>query len=67
MDGTELVKQLRDDSTTAAIPILLYTGLSVTDIEPVIHAGVDKVLYKPLDLEQMIDYVADFFKPANVQ
>ena len=67
MDGTDLVKHLREDPDTAATPILIYTGLSVTDTEPVLNAGAAKVFYKPIDLEAMIHYVADFFKQANVQ
>ena len=65
MDGTELVKHMREVPDSAATPILLYTRLSVTDTKSVIHAGATKVFFKPLDIEQMINYVADFFTQAN--
>jgi CheY-like chemotaxis protein len=67
MDGLELIKQLREDPEIGAMPTLIYTGTSVTDSEPVIDAGATKVFYKPIDLEAMIDYAEEFFKPVNVQ
>ncbi len=53
MNGCEVLRRLRADPATAAIPVLLLTGL-----EPPEDAGADGVVQKPFTLETLRESVA---------
>ena len=51
LSGVELVRALRSDTATAAIPVLMVTGLGQEeDIQAAADAGVDGYVIKPFDL-----------------
>jgi CheY-like chemotaxis protein len=48
MDGLEAARRLRNDPTTADVPLVALTGFSLADMTPrAIGAGFDRVLGKP--------------------
>jgi CheY-like chemotaxis protein len=67
VDGIELVKQIRAESEIADIPILIYTAYSMDTVEPAIQAGANKSFYKPVDLDQMLDYINELLPPLKEQ
>ncbi len=55
-DGGEVLRQLKADPHTAAIPVIVITGQSDLK-DSVLRDGADGVLMKPFDLEEMQDLV----------
>jgi len=53
MDGREVLRRLRTNPDTAAIPVLLLTGL-----EPAEDTGADGIVHKPFTLQALRDSVA---------
>ncbi|MBD0333972.1 MAG: response regulator [Cyanobacteria bacterium Co-bin13] len=53
MDGAEVLRRLRQDSQTAAIPVVAVTAMVVKKIEQFLAAGYDDYLAKPFTLESM--------------
>ena len=52
MDGLEMLKQLKADSSTSHIPVILLTALSSTDqAKEGLRAGADDYVTKPFDMQ----------------
>jgi len=61
MDGVEALKLLREDSHTAAIPVLALTAQAMKgDRERFIKAGFDGYLAKPVDIDELIATVREY-------
>lgn len=60
MDGYELVRELRSDPATAAVPVVFYTATYlVEEVRRLAAAcGVSHILVKPCEAEQIIEVVA---------
>lgn len=56
MDGFELVRRLRADPHTASIPVMFVTATFLRDEATALgrSAGVDRILYKPIDPEEFL-------------
>ncbi|MEL6268562.1 MAG: response regulator [Chloroflexota bacterium] len=55
MDGLETTRLLKDDPATAHVPVLLVTGFQEQrDIDKAIAAGVDDILFKPVNNSLML-------------
>lgn len=59
-DGVELVKNIK--TTGAGIPIFLVTGFSDYTSQELSGLGVNAVIFKPFDLEEVVSMVADSIK-----
>jgi two-component system, sensor histidine kinase and response regulator len=58
MDGYEMLAQLRDDSCTAKIPVLLLSARSdKSDIRNGMNLGADDYLTKPFDIDDLLKAV----------
>lgn len=61
MDGYEVVRRIKDDSTTRAIPLIAVTALAmVGDRDKVLAAGFDGYIAKPIDPERFVADVESF-------
>lgn len=62
MDGMEMLRQLRADSTTASLPVILLTGkVQDEDIFDGYQRGADLYLTKPYSLANLLAYVQQVF------
>lgn len=60
MDGTQVFKMLRRDSTTADIPVIFLTGVGTTDeVKHVLALKPDGYVLKSTTREQLLDYLKD--------
>jgi CheY-like chemotaxis protein len=67
MDGIEATKILKSDPQTKNIPILALTSYAMKgDREKILQAGCDDYLAKPVDVQEFLAKVAQFF-PAHVK
>jgi two-component system, cell cycle response regulator DivK len=58
MDGTQAVRVLKDDSRTAAIPVVALTSFAMKgDRERFLAAGFDAYIEKPIDVRAFPDQV----------
>ena len=58
MNGLELVQGLKDDPTTASIPVILLSAKAqATDIRAGIDAGADDYVTKPFEPLDLVDRV----------
>jgi two-component system cell cycle response regulator DivK len=58
LDGAELLRRLRSDERTAAIPVLALTAQAMQgDRERFLAAGFDGYLSKPVDVDELIETV----------
>lgn len=55
-DGVELVKSVK--KTGSAIPIFLVTGFSDYTAEELMGLGINAVIFKPFDLEEVVTMVS---------
>jgi DNA-binding response OmpR family regulator len=59
MDGIEVVRRLKSDVATAAIPVILLSAKAqATDISGGLEAGADDYITKPFDPLELLDKVA---------
>lgn len=65
VDGIELIKQLRAEAETAAMPILVYSAYGAETIELAIAAGATRTFYKPIDLDSMLEYIEEILPSAK--
>ena len=65
VDGVELIKQIRAEPEIANVPILVYTAYSTDTVEPAIEAGANKSFYKPVDLDEMLEYINEILAQSN--
>jgi CheY-like chemotaxis protein len=61
MDGYELLKQLRQDSDLAAIPVIAVTGVA-GEPKRIQKAGFDGYLLKPVDLNEVATLLERVFR-----
>jgi len=55
IDGWEVCKRLKADPATAAIPIVILTGIDAVDVPArARHAGAKAVLMKPCSLDRLL-------------
>jgi CheY-like chemotaxis protein len=55
--GVEMIRQIRLEPEIANTPIVLYTAQTWGSAENAIQAGANKAFYKPIDLEEMSQYI----------
>lgn len=66
LGGEELITLLRAEPETAGIPIVVYTAFSSTEgAEAAMKAGANQLFSKPLDLEKMLQFIADSLGPND--
>jgi DNA-binding response OmpR family regulator len=59
MDGVEVVRRLKGDEATAAIPVILLSAKAqANDISGGLDAGADDYITKPFDPLELLDKVA---------
>jgi CheY-like chemotaxis protein len=56
--GVEMIRQIRAEPELALTPIVLYTAQILESVENAIQAGANKAFYKPLDIDEMIQYIS---------
>lgn len=64
VDGTDLVKALRQDERTAGMPVIAHTAYADVYGRALQEAGCDMVIHKPTDPTVLLDAVARFIGPA---
>lgn len=57
MDGYELVHRLREDENLPYIPVFFVTADKYTDCNKAIAAGVNGLIYKPIDIDKLLSEV----------
>ncbi len=57
MRGDELCQKLRLEAKFKSLPIIIITGYSSFDEEWFIQKGASEVVYKPLELEKVLELV----------
>ena len=67
VNGIEFLKQLKNDDTTAHIPVILMSGTMVDDQakRDGLAAGAIEFLTKPFDMQHLLDVVNDLFPPED--
>lgn len=63
-DGAEILRHLKSDPETSAIPVIVITGQSNLR-EEVLASGADGVLMKPFELEEMQRLVSTLVPQAR--
>jgi CheY-like chemotaxis protein len=59
-DGLKVLRALKDEPTTADIPVVLLTARAAPqEIEEGWEAGADYYLTKPFHIEQLLDFIDD--------
>ncbi|MBI3368617.1 MAG: PAS-domain containing protein [Burkholderiales bacterium] len=67
MDGFEVLRRLRADARTAAIPVVAVSANAMaSDVSAARDAGFDDYWTKPLDLGQLLRSVDATLKPQNL-
>ena len=60
MDGREVLRRLRADERTAALPVLALTAQAMHgDRERFLEAGFDGYLSKPVDIDELVRTVGE--------
>lgn len=60
LSGFDVIRQLRQQSSTAHIPVLVISGSSVeVDVRELFALGADKYLSKPFDTTQLIKSIEE--------
>ena len=60
-DGLKVLRALKDEPTTSAIPVVLLTARSAPEeIEEGWQAGADYYLTKPFHMDQLLEFIEEF-------
>jgi len=63
LDGIEVVRRMKADAATAAVPVLLLSARAqAKDITEGLEAGADAYMTKPFDPVELLDRVASLLK-----
>lgn len=62
MNGYEVMKRLRRDRTTSAIPVSIVTADKYFSYTEAKNIGADSIVYKPLDLDLLLQQIASYFE-----
>lgn len=62
-DGVSLVKNVKE--TGAELPIFLVTGFSDYTAEDLSGLGVSAVIFKPFDLEEVVEMITNTIKKSS--
>lgn len=63
MDGFELIKELKNNSSTSSIPVIALTAMVMKgDREKILKAGCDEYLSKPVNADRLLSSVSTFLK-----
>lgn len=54
MNGYEVIERLRKDRNLQSIPVFLVTADKYTDCSQAIAAGANGVIYKPIDINELL-------------
>jgi len=58
MDGFEVLAKLKEDDATAAVPVIMLTGLSErSKIQKALISGIHFYVVKPFEFEELIQKV----------
>jgi CheY-like chemotaxis protein len=63
--GVEMIRQIRLEPEIANTPIVLYTAQTQGSAENAIQAGANKAFYKPIDLEEMSQYISTVLNTSS--
>ncbi len=65
--GEAVLEQLRDDPTTAHIPVVVLSAdATPRQIERLLAAGALRYLTKPIDVEELLGIVDELVVPASL-
>lgn len=62
MNGYEVMERLRRDRTTSTIPVSIVTANKYFSYAEAKNIGAEGIVYKPLDLDRLLQQVASFFQ-----
>ncbi|HVM66962.1 MAG TPA: response regulator [Acidimicrobiales bacterium] len=63
VDGIEVVRRMKADATTAAVPVLLLSARAqAKDVTAGLEAGADAYMTKPFDPADLLERVASLLK-----
>lgn len=66
IDGTELLKILKEDSVTCEIPVIALTAHAMRgDEETFLEAGFSGYVSKPIDIQRFKSIIAGFIESEN--
>ena len=65
MNGYEVVERLRKDKSLPLIPVFLVTADKYISNNKAIAVGANGLIYKPIDIDQLLLTVAQTLKPEN--
>lgn len=69
VDGPTVLRMLRDDPDTEALPIIMLTGARTNDMfrDTAVKAGANEYLLKPIDSSILKDRLEQFMDPQTTQ
>lgn len=65
MNGYEVVERLREDSNVSFVPVFLVTADTYVSYREAIAAGANGLIYKPINIEQLLFEVAQTLSQKN--
>ena len=65
MDGIDMIRQIRADTETAEIPVLVFTAYGSSTTEEAIDAGATQAFYKPFDFDELTKIVRAMVGKSN--
>jgi two-component system cell cycle response regulator DivK len=65
--GVDLLKQLKSDDRTKAVPVVAVTAFADPDsVSGFLREGFDQVITKPISVRRLLDEVAKYCGPGNL-
>ncbi|MGF1541631.1 MAG: response regulator [Pleurocapsa sp.] len=65
MNGYEVIHRLREDKSLQLVPVFLVTADKYTGIKEAIAAGANGIIYKPIDIDELLIEVARSLQIKN--